>query len=81
MFDTWDHTIQTGNDTEYALVVLALSVGVAHSFARFILKPVPVDLVARSILPSGAHNVLVFARGFALLLVDVTSPPLLPLRL
>src|SRR5207302_189474 len=23
-FDNWDHTIQTGNDTEYALVVLAL---------------------------------------------------------
>jgi hypothetical protein len=29
MFDNWDHTIQTGNDTEYALVVLALCVGVA----------------------------------------------------
>jgi hypothetical protein len=39
LFDNWDHTVQTGNDTEYALVVLALCVGVAYSFARFIFKP------------------------------------------
>lgn len=29
-----DHTIQTGNDTEYALVILAVCVGVAYTFAR-----------------------------------------------
>lgn len=38
MFDHWDHTFQTGNDSEYALVVLALCVGVAYTFARFILR-------------------------------------------
>lgn len=38
MFDTWDHTLQTGNDTEYTVVVLALCVGVAYSFARFVFK-------------------------------------------
>jgi predicted Kef-type K+ transport protein len=38
LFDNWDHTVQTGNDTEYTLVVLALCVGVAYSFARFVLK-------------------------------------------
>jgi len=31
MFDHWDHTLQTGNDTEYTLVVLALCVGFAFS--------------------------------------------------
>jgi len=36
MFDNWDHAMQTGNDTEYAFAVLALCVGVAYSFARFI---------------------------------------------
>jgi hypothetical protein len=36
--DTWDHTIQTGNDIEYGLVVLALCVGVAYSFARFVFR-------------------------------------------
>jgi hypothetical protein len=33
-FDHWDHTIQTGQDTEYALVVLALCVGVVYALAR-----------------------------------------------
>jgi hypothetical protein len=37
LFDNWDHAIQTGNETEYALVVLALCVGLAYSIARFIL--------------------------------------------
>ncbi len=37
LFDNWDHAMQTGNETEYALVVLALCVGLAYSFARFIL--------------------------------------------
>jgi len=38
MFDHWDHTCQTGNDTEYALVVLALCIGAAYSFARYIFQ-------------------------------------------
>jgi hypothetical protein len=37
LFDSWDHAIQTGNETEYALVVLALCVGLAYSLAGFIL--------------------------------------------
>jgi hypothetical protein len=36
MFDQWDHTIQTGNDTEYALVAVALCVGASYAFARVI---------------------------------------------
>lgn len=31
LFDYWDHTLQTGNDTEYTFVVLALCVGFAFS--------------------------------------------------
>jgi hypothetical protein len=34
MFDQWDYTIQTGNDTEYALVAVALCVGASYAFAR-----------------------------------------------
>ena len=30
MFDHWDHTLQTGSDTEYAFVILGLCVGVAY---------------------------------------------------
>ncbi len=29
LFDYWDHTFQTGNDIESALIVLALTAGVA----------------------------------------------------
>jgi hypothetical protein len=36
MFDQWDHTLQTGNDTEYTFVILALCVGVAFSLKWFI---------------------------------------------
>jgi|SRR5882672_10691181 len=36
IFDQWDHTLQTGNDTEYTFVVLALCAGVAYSLKWFI---------------------------------------------
>jgi hypothetical protein len=82
MFDTWDHTIQTGNDTEYALVVLALCVGVAYSFARFIFKSVLLGLVANSLFPSCAQkSFFTGLSSFALPVFDVTSPPPLPLRI
>jgi hypothetical protein len=35
-FDDWDHTLQTGHDTEYTLVLLALCVGVVYALARLI---------------------------------------------
>src|SRR5216684_5860278 len=38
LFDRWDHTIQTGNATEYTLVILALCIGAAYSLTRFIFK-------------------------------------------
>ena len=50
--------IQTGNDTEYGLVVLALCIGVGYSLARFIVKvrafksvKEVVDLYARKLRP------------------------------
>jgi hypothetical protein len=35
IFDQWDHTAQTGNDTEYTFVVIALCAGVAYSLKWF----------------------------------------------
>ena len=35
LFDYWDHTIQTGNDTEYTLVALALCIGIVFTLVRF----------------------------------------------
>ena len=37
VFDHWDNTLQTGNDTEYALVILSLCIGSAFCVARLIL--------------------------------------------
>jgi hypothetical protein len=80
-FDNWDHTIQTGNDTEYALVILALCVGVAYSFARFIFKSGLLSFVAKSVFASSVQRSLLSAPcSFTLLLFDATSPPL-PLRI
>jgi len=82
-FDNWDHTIQTGNDTEYPLVVLALCVGVAYSFARFIFKSSALlGFVAKSVFASCAQKSFFSAPcSFTLLLCDATSPPPLPLRI
>jgi hypothetical protein len=38
MFDYWDHAPQTGNDTEYTIVIVGLCVGALYTFARVILK-------------------------------------------
>jgi len=81
LFDNWDHTVQTGNDTEYALVVLALCVGVAYSFARFIFKSALLGFVAKSLFASCAQKSFFPACGLTLLLCDPTSSPPLPLRI
>src|SRR5882757_6844865 len=82
IFDNWDHTIQTGNDTEYALVVLGLCVGVAYSFARFIFKSALLAFVAKSVFASRPQKSFFSAPcSFTSLLFDATSPPLLPLRI
>jgi len=47
-FDYWDHTIQTGSDTEYALVVIALCLGVAYSFARLMFGRSVLKFLARN---------------------------------
>jgi hypothetical protein len=81
MFDTWDHTMQTGNETEYTLVLLALCVGVAYSFARFIFKSALRGFIAKSLLASFAQKSFLSATCSFTLLFDATSPPPLPLRI
>jgi hypothetical protein len=81
-FDSWDHTTQTGNETEYALVILALCVGVAYSFAHFIFKSGLLGFVAQSVFASSTQKPFLSAPcSFILLLFDATSPPPLPLRI
>jgi hypothetical protein len=80
-FDTWDHTIQTGNDTEYSLVILALCVGVAYSFARFILKSTLIGIVGPAVFASCARRSFLSAPNrVTSLLFEATSPPPVLLR-
>ncbi|MGB7624321.1 MAG: hypothetical protein WBN92_18400 [Terriglobia bacterium] len=52
LFDYWDHTLQTGNDTEYTFVVLALCVGFAFSMPGVYVQAVRYwSAVASRLLP------------------------------
>ncbi len=79
MFDHWDHTIQTGNDSEYALVVLALCVGASCSFARFLRKSPVASCLAR--IASVYMSFMFTPHSFSSLLLDATSPPSCALRI
>ena len=78
MFDYWDHTLQAGNDTEYALVVLALCVGVAYTFTRVVSRSpllksaaqLVSNLDARQPLPSGGRG------SFFVIPIPLSSPAL-----
>jgi urea transporter len=80
-FDYWDHTIQTGNDTEYALVILALGVGVAYSFSRLTFESTLLGFVKGVFVSCAQQPFLSAPCGFTLLFFDATSPPSLPLRI
>ena len=76
IFDHWDHTIQTGNDSEYALVVLALCVGAAFSFARVIVKCFVAPCAAKFTFRSSVISFLLAQVSFNSLLNAISSPPL-----
>lgn len=81
-FDTWDPPIQSGNDTEYSLVILALCVGAAYSFVRFIFEAPLLSSLATRVFGSCVQKPFLFASCvFAPLLADAASPPALPLRI
>lgn len=46
LFDHWDHAFQTGNETEYNLVVVALCVGVGVSLAQLVFRFLSLALAA-----------------------------------
>ena len=72
MFDRWDQPLQTGNDTEANLVVVALCVGVAFVAARAFLKRIGAAQPVQSIrIERLDHNTP--AGDFALLLEPVLA--------
>jgi hypothetical protein len=82
MFDQWDHTIQTGYDIEYALVILALCVGVAHTFARFVSRFPLLKSAAELVSNLGTHKPLPSGgRGSFFVIPIPLSSPALALRI
>jgi hypothetical protein len=80
-FDTWDHTLLDGNDTEANVVLAALCVGVALTTAATIVitrvRSLPVDARFR-VSPSPS---VPFTRRRLLFPVAATSPPSTTLRI
>jgi undecaprenyl pyrophosphate phosphatase UppP len=76
MFDHWDQTAQTSNDTEANVIVVALCVGVALVAVRKLLKP---------LLTSARHEPVSVLRpnrsvsGVGIVATPDISPPI-PLR-
>ena len=80
MFDRWDKTLQTGTDTEYAFVVLALCVGVAYLFARFVPKISLLGSAAEALSSLSSRPIFPALKGsYSAVLIPV-SPPTLALR-
>lgn len=82
MFDHWDHTIQTGNDTEYALILIALCVGFACSVARLVFTASARSGMGLRVLSEAVEfkSLLSIFRG-GIRLASSKSPPLVGLRI
>lgn len=84
MFDRWDHTLQTGQDTEYSLVLLALCLGAAYAFVNLVVRCVQLNIFATlaAYLRCGESLSLLLHGndGLSAVLID-RSPPRLPLRI
>jgi hypothetical protein len=81
MFDQWDHTLQTGNDTEYTFVVLALCVGIAYSLKWFIpTTTLPDSQIEAISYPSTHRSVSALTIWSSAVLIQA-SPPAAALRI
>jgi len=80
MFDQWDHTLQTGNDTEYTFVVLALCAGIAYSLKWFVPRTSLLDPQAETILYRRSSTRFFTLTHQSLMLAVAASPPATALR-
>jgi hypothetical protein len=83
LFDHWDNTVQSGGDTEYIFVVLALCVGAEYVVARFdsalFVALAPAGFCCKG---AGRDGGLALSLVQGLFIVPIPlSTPLLPLRI
>lgn len=83
LFDTWDHAVQTGNETEYNLLVLALCVGLGVSVAQFVLKFLLANFETDLAVSLSAHTAIRWDGNsrLAFVIPIPLSPPVLALRI
>lgn len=77
LFDHWDNTMQTGNDTEYALVVLALCIGIVFTLVQLtitLFSNFRVSSTGSRLL--SLQNAAFFLIAAAIFAAASTSPPL-----
>jgi hypothetical protein len=82
MFDRWDHEVQTGQDTESALVVIALCLGVTFSLVRAIVTKYqgsPSRSINTACSPLSSSLQILIGASVAVLIS--TSPPPTILRI
>lgn len=78
--DVWHPAFDDGNDTEFALVVAALCVGVGYIAVRLIFKSKFVVSAFKSVA-ADIDQLFAFVLGFDLPRFVASSPPVLPLRI
>jgi hypothetical protein len=81
MFDQWDHTLQTGDDTEYTFVLLALCVGVACSLKWFVPRITLPDALTEAIPYPRSHPLLSVLTNWSAVVPISPSPPAAALRI
>jgi hypothetical protein len=81
IFDQWDHTLQTGSDTEYTFVVLALCVGVAYSLRWFTPRIPRLDSLREAVSPLRLHFTCLALTGCSAIVEISASPPSMALRI
>jgi hypothetical protein len=76
MFDRWDHEVQTGQDSESVVVVIALCLGVTFSMVRAIVNNCqgsPSERISTARIPlSSSLQILI---GGATAVLTSASPP------
>ena len=81
IFDQWDHTLQTGDDTEYTFVVLALCVGVAYSLKWFLPRITSPDSLHGAFSYPRSHLLLSALANWSAVVPIQASPPAASLRI
>jgi hypothetical protein len=76
LLDTWDHTFQTGNDIESALVILALTLGATLALASAVIL-----LVARTRCLAVPFTEVPVLQLIAELIFSIRPPPIVSLRI